>query len=148
MSSQPVVEVSHLVVNRGGAQCGRDVSFTVGAGVVMGLLGPSGCGKTTLMRSVVGVQIVAGGTVQRARAARRQRRAARPDRLRHPGASVYDDLTVAENLRFFARVLGVSGDEVARCVAAVDLADQRDKVVDQLSGGQRSRVVARGGAAR
>jgi ABC-2 type transport system ATP-binding protein len=55
-------------------------------------------------------------------------------------ASVYDDLTVAENLRFFARVLGLDGAEVDRCVHAVDLGDQRDRVVARLSGGQRSRV--------
>ena len=55
-------------------------------------------------------------------------------------ASVYDDLTVAENLRFFARVLGVGADEVDRVVAAVDLGDESDAVVAELSGGQRSRA--------
>jgi ABC-2 type transport system ATP-binding protein len=140
VSSEPVVEVSNLVVTRGGVRAVDDVSFTVAAGVVMGLLGPSGCGKTTLMRAVVGVQIVAGGTVDvlglPAGSARLR------DRIGYvtQAPSVYDDLTVAENLRFFARVLGVSADEVDRCVAAVDLADHGDKVVNRLSGGQRSRV--------
>jgi ABC-2 type transport system ATP-binding protein len=55
-------------------------------------------------------------------------------------ASVYDDLTVAENLRFFARVLGVDRTEVERVVEAVDLASHRDQVVGRLSGGQRSRA--------
>jgi ABC-2 type transport system ATP-binding protein len=54
--------------------------------------------------------------------------------------SVYDDLTVAENLRFFARVLGVEPGEVDRCVEAVDLVDRKDVVVSRLSGGQRSRA--------
>jgi ABC-2 type transport system ATP-binding protein len=54
--------------------------------------------------------------------------------------SVYDDLTVTENLRFFARVLGVPGEEVRRCVEAVDLSSRADHVVSRLSGGQRSRV--------
>jgi ABC-2 type transport system ATP-binding protein len=53
---------------------------------------------------------------------------------------VYDDLTVAENLRFFARVLGVRGDEVRRCIDAVDLGSRENHVVSRLSGGQRSRV--------
>jgi ABC-2 type transport system ATP-binding protein len=55
-------------------------------------------------------------------------------------ASVYDDLTVAENLTFFARVLGVDRGEVDAAVEAVDLADHRDQVVGRLSGGERSRV--------
>jgi ABC-2 type transport system ATP-binding protein len=54
--------------------------------------------------------------------------------------SVYDDLTVAENLRFFGRVLGVPAAEAERCLEAVDLGAVRDRVVDRLSGGQRSRV--------
>jgi ABC-2 type transport system ATP-binding protein len=53
---------------------------------------------------------------------------------------VYDDLTVAENLRFFARVLGVPRAEIDRCVEAVDLGSRRDQVVNRLSGGERSRV--------
>ncbi len=55
-------------------------------------------------------------------------------------ASVYDDLTVAENLKFFAKVLGVSGDQVDEAIDAVDLRSQADQVVGQLSGGQRSRA--------
>jgi ABC-2 type transport system ATP-binding protein len=54
--------------------------------------------------------------------------------------SVYDDLTVAENVRFFARVLGVARSEVVRCIDAVDLGRARDRLVGRLSGGQRSRV--------
>jgi ABC-2 type transport system ATP-binding protein len=54
--------------------------------------------------------------------------------------SVYDDLTVAENLRFFARVLRVPRTEIDRCVEAVDLGSRRDQVVNRLSGGERSRV--------
>jgi ABC-2 type transport system ATP-binding protein len=55
-------------------------------------------------------------------------------------ASVYDDLSVRENLRFYARVLGAGEDGVERSVDAVDLGDQIDQVVGSLSGGQRSRV--------
>jgi ABC-2 type transport system ATP-binding protein len=55
-------------------------------------------------------------------------------------ASVYDDLTVAENLAFFARVLGAGHDSVGRAVDAVDLGAERDQVVGRLSGGQRSRA--------
>ena len=53
---------------------------------------------------------------------------------------MYDDLSVTENLAFFARVLGVDRSEVARCIETVDLVDHADDVVAQLSGGQRSRA--------
>ena len=55
-------------------------------------------------------------------------------------ASVYDDLTVAENLAFFARVLGVDRATVDEAIDAVALDDHRDQVVGRLSGGQRSRA--------
>lgn len=105
-----------------------------------GLLGPSGCGKSTLMRSIVGVQRITSGTITvfgeqaGARALR--------DQIGYvtQAASVYDDLTVAENLAFFARVLGVDRARVEHCIELVDLAAYRERVVAQLSGGQRSRV--------
>jgi len=53
---------------------------------------------------------------------------------------VYDDLTIEENLRFFAAVLGVATDRVDECLRLVDLDQERGKVVARLSGGQRSRV--------
>ena len=140
VNRQPVVEVRNLVVDRGSTRAVDDVSFSVPTGTVMGLLGPSGCGKSSLMRAVVGVQIVAGGSVtvlgQPAGSAPLR------DRIGYvtQAPSVYDDLTVSENLTFFGRVLGVGPDEVDRCIEAVDLTRHRDKVVNNLSGGERSRA--------
>jgi ABC-2 type transport system ATP-binding protein len=135
-----VVEVRDLVVQRGQVQAIRGLSFAIRSGEVTGLLGPSGCGKTTLMRSIVGVQIVTSGTVEvlELPAGDKQLR----DRIGYvtQAPSVYDDLTVAENIRFFARVLGVPPGEVDRCIEAVDMGEQRNQVVSRLSGGQRSRV--------
>lgn len=134
------VEVSDLVVVRGGNDVLRGLTFTIHAGEVTGLLGPSGCGKSTLMRSLVGVQQVTSGTVRVL--GEEAGAAALRDRVGYvtQQSSVYDDLTVSENLVFFARVLGVARDEVERCVDAVDLRAQSDQVVARLSGGQRSRV--------
>jgi ABC-2 type transport system ATP-binding protein len=140
MKTATVIDVQDLVVQRGRVQAVRGISFSTQPGEVTGLLGPSGCGKSTLMRAVVGVQVVRSGTVEVLGLPAGDRRLR--DRVGYvtQAPSVYGDLTVAENLRFFARVLGVPGDEVDRCVAAVDLAAARDQVVDRLSGGQRSRV--------
>lgn len=140
MMNNAVVEVRGLTVVRGHVRAVDDVSFVTVPGRVTGLLGPSGCGKTTLMRSIVGVQIVESGTVTvlGRPAGHKDLR----DRIGYvtQAPSVYDDLTVAENLRFFARVLGAPNEEVDRCIEAVDLTDRHDVVVGRLSGGQRSRA--------
>src|SRR4051812_32856740 len=140
MKNATVIEVNDLVVQRGLVQAIRGISFSTAPGEVTGLLGPSGCGKSTLMRAVVGVQIVRSGTVTVLGLPAGDK--ALRDRVGYvtQAPSVYDDLTVAENLRFFARVLGVSRDEVDRCIDAVDLRSRANQVVSRLSGGQRSRV--------
>ena len=140
MKNATVIDVRDLVVQRGRVQALRGISFETRPGEVTGLLGPSGCGKTTLMRAVVGVQVVQSGEVEVLGLPAGDSRLR--DRVGYvtQAPSVYDDLTVAENLRFFARVLGVPRTEIDRCVEAVDLGSRRDQVVNRLSGGERSRV--------
>jgi ABC-2 type transport system ATP-binding protein len=134
------IEVRRLTVVRRGNTVLKDLDLDIEAGLVTGLLGPSGCGKSTLLRSIVGVQQTHGGEV------RVLGEPAGSRQLRHrigyvtQADSVYDDLTVTENLRFFARVLGVDTGEVDRVVEAVDLTDHADVVIAELSGGQRSRA--------
>ena len=134
-----VIEVRDLVVVRGSREVLPGISLDVTAGVT-GLLGPSGCGKTTLMRALVGAQRLRSGSVE----VLGEPAGSKPLRTRvgyvTQSASAYDDLTVAENLTFFARVLGVARDSAEEAVASVGLADQRHQVVGRLSGGQRSRV--------
>jgi ABC-2 type transport system ATP-binding protein len=108
--------------------------------MVTGLLGPSGSGKTTLMRSIVGVQVVEGGDVTVLGAP-----AGSPANRRRVGyvtqdPSVYGDLTVRENLRYFARIVDVGSDRVDEAIATVGLEAHEDQVVRTLSGGERSRV--------
>ncbi len=136
----PGIEVADLHVVRGGVRAVDGATLTVPYGQVTGLLGPSGCGKTSLMRSLVGVQIVASGSVTLGGLPAGD--PALRSRIGYvtQAPSVYDDLTVEENLRFFARVLGLDGDEVDRCIAAVELDDHRTRMAGRLSGGQLSRV--------
>ena len=135
-----VIDVRDLVVRRGRVHAIRGISFETRQGEVTGLLGPSGCGKSTLMRAVVGVQVVESGVVEVLGLPAGDRRLR--DRVGYvtQAPSVYDDLTVTENLVFFGRVLGVPRSEVDRCVEAVDLGPRRDQVVSRLSGGERSRA--------
>jgi ABC-2 type transport system ATP-binding protein len=134
------IEIDGLDVQRGGRPVLRGLSARLEAGRVTGLLGPSGCGKTTLIRSIVGVQKVAGGSVrvlgEPAGTPSLRRRVAYVTQ----SPSVYADLTVAENLHYFARVLGAPAGTIARALAAVDLSDAGGRMVGTLSGGQRSRV--------
>jgi ABC-2 type transport system ATP-binding protein len=105
-----------------------------------GLLGPSGSGKTTLMRSIVGTQIVESGEVLVLGLP-----AGTPE-LRHRVAyvtqapSVYVDLTVRENLRYFARVVGAAPERIDDALATVKLDARADQIVRTLSGGERSRA--------
>jgi ABC-2 type transport system ATP-binding protein len=137
---EPAISVEHLQVIRGGRTVVADVSFTVPSGTLVGLLGPSGCGKTTLMRSLVGTQVVAGGLVELF-----GQPAGSPNLRSQVGyvtqaPSVYSDLTVSENLRYFATVLGVQRSAVDRVIDEVGLGEHTDTVVGRLSGGEQARV--------
>jgi len=137
---EPAVVIERLRVVRGGRPALEDLSTAVRAGVVTGLLGPSGSGKSTLIRSIVGVQVIDSGSVRvygldAGSPALRSRIG-----YMTQAPSVYVDLTVEENLRYFARILDQPPARVGEVVEAVGLGAEHDRVVDRLSGGQRARV--------
>jgi ABC-2 type transport system ATP-binding protein len=140
MNESAAVECRDLRVVRGRRVVLPGLSVRVPRGQVVGLLGPSGSGKTTLMRSVVGVQEVAGGTVtvlgEPAGSAALRSRVGYVTQA----PSVYDDLTVRANVAYFGTILGAPAGAVERTLEAVDLTDHADQRVGRLSGGQRSRV--------
>jgi len=134
------VEVDGLRVVRGGRTVLDGIGARIASGSVTGLLGPSGCGKSTLMRAIVGVQKTFGGAVHVL-----GHPAGHPA-LRHrvgyvtQAPSVYADLSVVENLRYFSAVLGTSREDVARVIGQVGLTGRERDLVGRLSGGQRARV--------
>jgi len=139
-AAEPAVNVQELVVDRGGRRVVDGLSFQLRAGRVTGLLGPSGSGKTTLLRAIVGVQRIRSGRVEVL-----GRPAGSPGLRRQVGyvtqaPSVYGDLSVRDNLRYFAAVLGAGDRAVHRALADVGLTDRADDRVDRLSGGQRARA--------
>jgi len=136
----PAVRVADLRVVRGTRVVLPGLSFEVPRGQVTGLLGPSGGGKTTLMRALVGVQRVAGGRVEVLGLPAGTRALRSRVGYVTQAPSVYPDLTVTENLRFFARVLRAPLGEVAQVLEQVDLVGHADALAGRLSGGQRSRV--------
>ena len=136
----PAVVVDDLRVIRGSREVLPGISLSLPRGQVVGLLGPSGGGKTTLLRSIVGVQVIAGGTVTVL-----GEPAGSPGLRSRVGyvtqePSVYPDLTVRQNLTYFAALVGAARDAVERTIEAIDLTAVADSRVDRLSGGQRSRV--------
>ncbi|WP_433499267.1 ABC transporter ATP-binding protein [Sphaerimonospora sp. CA-214678] len=138
--SGPAVAVRDLRVRRGGAEVLHGLTFTVPRGQVTGLLGPSGCGKTTLMRAIVGVQVVAGGEVTVLGEAAGSAGLRRSIGYSTQSPAIYRDLTVRENLRYFAAVLGAPREDVERVLAEVGLADAGHQLGGTLSGGQLGRA--------
>jgi len=144
LDRQLAIKIDQLRVTRGGRTVIPGLDLTVPRGELVGLLGPSGCGKSTLMRSIVGVQQVTGGTVevfgQPAGSAGLRSRIGYLTQQ----PSIYQDLTVIENLRYFAKVICVprqgQDEEVSRLLGLVDLADHASSRAGSLSGGQLSRV--------
>jgi ABC-2 type transport system ATP-binding protein len=135
------VEVENLVVVRGRRTVLHGISTCVPTGSLTGLLGPSGSGKTTLMRALVGVQRVRSGrvTVLGQPAGSRLLRSRIGYVTQAP--SVYGDLTVRENARYFASLYPhLNRADADRAVADVGLSDVAGQLVRSLSGGQLSRV--------
>ena len=134
------ITVERLVVERGGREVLHGIDCAIEPGRVTGLLGPSGGGKTTLLRCLVGVQRVRSGRVtvlgQPAGSADLRRRVGYVTQA----PSVYGDLTVRENARYFAAVHGAGDGAADAAVADVGLADHAGQVVATLSGGERARA--------
>jgi ABC-2 type transport system ATP-binding protein len=118
----------------------HDVDLQVPAGEITGLLGPSGCGKSTLMRAIVGVQIVEGGTVTVLGAPAGSRALRSRVGYVTQAPSVYLDLSVEENLHYFATVVRAEPGRVGDVMGAVDIAGLAARTAGSLSGGQLARV--------
>ncbi|MEU6365519.1 ABC transporter ATP-binding protein [Streptomyces sp. NPDC046931] len=143
----PAVHADRLTVLRGARTVLRDVRFTVPRGQITGLLGPSGCGKSTLMRAIVGTQAKVTGTLEVL--GRPAGSAPLRSRIGYvtQAPSVYADLTIRQNLHYFAAILDpgrAAADRrdhnVTRAIADVDLTSHADSLAGNLSGGQRNRV--------
>jgi ABC-2 type transport system ATP-binding protein len=134
------IEVHDLVVRRGKRTVLRGLSCTVPRGSVTGLLGPGGSGKTTLMRCVVGVQRVLSGTVTVLGRPAGSAPLRRQIGYLTQAPSIYADLTVQENARYFASLYGVPHKDADQAVVDVGLGDAAQQLVSTLSGGQRARA--------
>jgi ABC-2 type transport system ATP-binding protein len=134
------IEIHNLSVLIGKRPILTDISVSIESGRIIGLLGPSGAGKTTMIRAILGLQRLAAGNVKVLDLPAGTRKLRSVVGYVTQDASVYTDLTVTENLAYFAALLGADTDQVEAVIAAVDLIDFADAVVSRLSGGERARV--------
>jgi ABC-2 type transport system ATP-binding protein len=138
--AEPAVFIDHLRVVRGKRPALHDFSVQIATGSITGLLGPSGCGKTTLMRCIVGTQILTKGTVTVLG------KAAGSAELRYrvgylpQDPTIYNDLRIVDNVRYFAALYGFDGQAADAAIDRVGLTDHRTALCGNLSGGQRTRV--------
>jgi ABC-2 type transport system ATP-binding protein len=136
----PAVIVEELQVTRGERTVFDGLNLSIPRGTLVGLLGPSGCGKKTLMRSKVGAQKVRSGTVTVLDSPAGSRGLRQRVGYTTQAATVYDDLTVRQNLGYFRAILGAPRSDVNRVIEETELADHADQLVGSLSGGQQSRA--------
>jgi ABC-2 type transport system ATP-binding protein len=137
---EPAVDIGHLRVIRFKRLALQDLSVRIAQGTITGLLGPSGCGKTTLIRCIVGTQIVTSGAVtvlghQAGSAALRSRVGYMPQ-----DPTIYNDLRIVDNVRYFASLYGYDSQAADDAIERVGLTGHRAALSGNLSGGQRTRV--------
>ena len=138
------IEVSHISKSYGKVQALSDVSFSVGKGEVFGLIGPDGAGKTSLYRILCTLLLADEGTVTvdgfdvvKQMKDIRRRVGYMPGRF-----SLYQDLTVEENLTFFATLFGTTVEEGYDSIKAIYSQIERfkDRKAGALSGGMKQKL--------
>ena len=141
---RPAVEVSEASFHYGRVKALDGLSLEVPAGISFGLLGPNGAGKTTLIRVLVGLLRLKRGDV-RVLGQRPSRRTARLMGYMPQLHSLYSELSIRENVDFFARVYRMTDgserrQQVEEVIRLVGLWSRRNDAVVKLSGGMRQRV--------
>lgn len=142
---KPAVKIDNLDVILGKKLTAlKDVSISLPMNKIIGFIGPSGAGKTTLIRSIVGRQKLAKGTISVFGIAAGSKELRSMVSYMTQEVSAYGDLTVYENLEYFSTMLGLKRNEIKpeiqRLLKTVDLHPQSTQLVQKLSGGQKQRV--------
>jgi len=139
MTDDFAVLAKKLRVRRQKTDILHGLNLTIRRGAITGLIGPSGSGKTTLMRAIVGVQVREGTLTVLGKSAGDKSLRPRIGYVTQSPA-VYGDLTVLQNLEYFAAMVGVERREAHAAIEHVQLTQQERQLVQSLSGGQRARV--------
>jgi len=142
----PIIVTEHLSRRFGDFVAVKDVSLSVNRGEIFGVLGPNGAGKSTTIRMLCGILDPSGGrgTVVGHDVATEAERIKERIGYMTQRFSLYEDLTVHENLRFYAGLYGVAprvrAARVEEVLRKIGLAGRRDQIAGTLSGGWKQRV--------
>src|SRR5215469_14226521 len=145
-SNEAAISAEHLVRRFGNFTAVNDVSFRVEKGEIFGFLGPNGSGKTTVIKMLTGLLPLSGGNAQVEGLDVRTRAEEVRERIGYMSQkfSLYDDLTVTENLQFYGRIYGLPPDRMKRrideIVALNNLAPYLNRLAALLSGGWKQRL--------
>lgn len=143
---QNVIEVEHLVKAFGDFRAVDDISFTVSKGEIFGFLGANGAGKTTAMRMLCGLSQPTGGkaTVAGYDAASQHEKVKLNIGYMSQKFSLYEDLTIAENMKLFGGIYGMSGKEIkaktAEMLEELGLEHERNTIVRSLPLGWKQKL--------
>ncbi len=140
------IEVSELTKSFPSVLAVDKLSFAVRKGEIFGLVGPDGAGKTTTMRMLAGVMTpdsggatVAGFDIVASPESAKHRLSYMPQRF-----GLYEELTVDENIRFYAKIFGVKSTErdenAARLLAAAGMSEFKNRLAGKLSGGMKQKL--------
>ena len=145
-SAGPKVEVDSLTKSFAGVTAVDRISFSVGEGEIFGLVGPDGAGKTTTMRMLAGVMRSTGGAVR----VDGVDVIALPELAKHHVSympqrfGLYEDLTVDENIRFYADLFGIPAklreERALQLLQASGMTGFRKRLAGQLSGGMKQKL--------
>src|ERR1700722_13684292 len=134
------IDIDHLRVVRRKRPALHDFSVRVACGSITGLLGPSGCGKTTLIRCIVGTQLITSRTVRVLGLPPGSSPPRHRIRYLPQDPTIYNDLRIVDNVRYFAALYGFDSDAADFAIDRVGLTDHRTAYCGHLSGGPRTRV--------
>jgi ABC-2 type transport system ATP-binding protein len=134
------ISIKELSVTRGKVHALQAVTFEVKPGTITGLIGPSGSGKTTLMRTIIGAQAFQHGDVIILGKPAGSSELRKKIGYVTQSPAVYRDLTVHQNLQYFASIIGAKKSQVTSLLERLDLTKQRKQLASDLSGGQLART--------
>ncbi len=138
------IEFTNVVKRYGHLEALRGVSFSVNRGEMFGLIGPDGAGKTTAIRAICGLMHVDEGTIRvlGQDPVTQHRQVTGSVGYLSQRFSLYGDLSIDENIAFFAEIHGVSDYHARRdrLLEMTQLTKFRDRLADQLSGGMKQKL--------
>jgi ABC-2 type transport system ATP-binding protein len=137
---KPTVDIRDLSVVIDKKQILSSITAEIPVGKIVGLLGPSGAGKTTLIRTILGLQKPASGSISVLGLKAGSKKSKSQVGYVTQALSVYSDLTVRENVQYFAALIGASSNQIAAVIKDVEMDEYAGRLVSTLSGGQKARV--------